>query len=189
MDAARGDAPPAARRLRGPPPTTRDALCAGAVAALVSGAPSTAFALATGRDPLEATRAAATLVPGRQHRPGVVAGIGVHLVISGTWTAVFALAARARPMTASAGAMGGAAIAALDLGVIARRRHPAIAALPSVPQVADHLVFGAVLGHMLRTEPGGRWSGGAAPGARRPPRGGFAWRPVRLTRLWVAASG
>jgi hypothetical protein len=42
----------------------------------------------------------------------------------------------------------GAAIAALDLGLVARR-FPAIRALPQAPQWADHLMFGAVLGAVL----------------------------------------
>jgi hypothetical protein len=42
------------------------------------------------------------------------------------------------------GAVAGAAIAALDLGVIATR-YPALAALPQTPQWADHLVFGVVV--------------------------------------------
>jgi hypothetical protein len=47
------------------------------------------------------------------------------------------------------GALEGAGIAALDLGVIAPRRAPAIAALPQVPQWADHLAFGALVGACL----------------------------------------
>jgi hypothetical protein len=51
------------------------------------------------------------------------------------------------------GAVAGAAIAALDLGVVGRRV-PAIAELPSAPQVADHVVFGAVVGALLTRRPG-----------------------------------
>jgi hypothetical protein len=43
------------------------------------------------------------------------------------------------------GVLGGLAIAAVDLGVIGRRR-PAIRALPLLPQLADHALFGAVVG-------------------------------------------
>ncbi len=48
----------------------------------------------------------------------------------------------------------GALIAALDLGFIARRRFPAVAALPVGPQVADHLLYGALVGLVLDR----RWS-------------------------------
>ena len=41
------------------------------------------------------------------------------------------------------GAVAGLAIAALDLGVVARR-YPAIRELDTVPQVLDHLAFGVV---------------------------------------------
>jgi hypothetical protein len=46
------------------------------------------------------------------------------------------------------GALAGAAIAALDLGVIARR-YPAIHALPQAPQLADHVLFGGTVGAVL----------------------------------------
>lgn len=122
---------------------------AGTVAALVSGAPSTAWALASGGDPLAASRAAGTLWPGRRDEPGLVRGIVVHLGISTAWTTVLALAARRGPMTSSRGARAGLAIAALDLGVVAPRRAPHVAALPTLPQVVDHALFGAVVGAIL----------------------------------------
>jgi hypothetical protein len=46
------------------------------------------------------------------------------------------------------GVCAGAAIAALDLGLIGRR-FARIRALPLAPQVADHLAFGAVVGVVL----------------------------------------
>lgn len=55
---------------------------AGAIAAVVSGLPSTTHALFTGADVLAATRAAGTLLPGRRDRPGVVAGLIAHLAVS-----------------------------------------------------------------------------------------------------------
>jgi hypothetical protein len=52
------------------------------------------------------------------------------------------------------GAAAGAAIAALDLGLVvhgpAGRRWPLIRALPVWPQVADHVAFGAIAGAALR---------------------------------------
>ena len=46
------------------------------------------------------------------------------------------------------GALGGVAIAGLDLGVLGRR-WPRIRALPLVPQVADHVAFGALVGAVV----------------------------------------
>lgn len=114
------------------------------VAAVCSGAPSTAWALVRGEDPLRAARAAGALLG----RPGVVRGAVAHVGISIVWTAVFAAVDRRRPWTAASGAAAGVAIAALDLGVIGRR-YPAIASLPLGPQLADHAAFGALLGGVL----------------------------------------
>ena len=128
------------------------------VAGLFSGVPSTVHALVTGRGVLDATRAAGTLLPGRRDRPGVVAGAVAHGVTTALWVGVLALIARRRPVGAWRGALAGAGIAALDLGVIAPRRAPAIAALPQLPQWADHLAFGALAGACL-ARPSARSSG------------------------------
>jgi branched-subunit amino acid ABC-type transport system permease component len=47
-----------------------------------------------------------------------------------------------------AGALAGAAIAALDLGLIGRY-FPLIDALAFLPQLADHVAFGAVAGLVI----------------------------------------
>ena len=59
----------------------RDGLAAGAVAALPSGLPSTLHALLTGRDPLEATTAAGSILLSREERTPVLvaAAVPVHL--------------------------------------------------------------------------------------------------------------
>ena len=125
---------------------------AGAVAATVSGAPSTVVALATGVDPRQSVWAAATILRPRRPPPagfgGLVLGGLAHLMVSAAWTAAFVAVARRWRMTATRGAIGGLLIAALDLGVIGRRL-PAVAALRQGPQWADHVVFGAVLGRLL----------------------------------------
>jgi hypothetical protein len=123
-------------------------------AATLSGAPSTAYALATGRDPLEAALAAGAIVVGddasRTRR--LAAAVPVHLALSLGWTLVLdrLLPQRHRALT---GALAGLAIAAVDLGVIGRRI-PAIAALPLAPQVADHLLFGALGASLAARGPG-----------------------------------
>jgi hypothetical protein len=124
------------------------ALRAGAVAAVVSGAPSTAHALATGRDPLEATLAAGSLLLPRETRrvPLLAAAVPVHLALSLGWAVVLE---RAGVRSTRAGAGAGLAVAALDLGLVGRR-FPRVRALPLWPQVADHVAYGAVVGSLLR---------------------------------------
>jgi hypothetical protein len=123
-------------------------LRAAAWAAALSGIPSTAHALATGRDPLEASYAAGTIVLPRETRPGrlLAAGMTAHVAISLAWTAVLD---RTGVRGARRGAVAGLAIAAFDLGV-AGRRVSRIRALPVLPQLADHALFGAIAGRLLQ---------------------------------------
>jgi hypothetical protein len=111
----------------------------------LSGAPSTLLALARGDDVLGPSIAAGTLVPGRRDRPGLLAGLAAHTAVSTVWAPLVATATRRRRHPVLLGAVAGVAIAALDLGVIAKR-YPAVAALPQGPQWADHVAFGAVVG-------------------------------------------
>jgi hypothetical protein len=116
-------------------------------AAALSGIPSTAHALATGRDPFEATCAAGTILLPREtaRRRLLAAALPVHFGISLFWTAVLR---RAGVSGACRGAVAGLAIAAVDLGVVSRR-FPRISALPLAPQLADHTAFGAIAGLLL----------------------------------------
>ena len=118
-------------------------MVAGAFAGVVSGLPSTAHALLTGRSPLEAVRAAGTLVGS----PTVAAGAVVHAALSLGWGGLLALALPRRRAVVWGGAAG-LAIAALDLGVVGRQL-PRIRALPVLPQVADHFLYGASVGAVL----------------------------------------
>jgi hypothetical protein len=126
---------------------TRDAIVAGAWAAVLSGVPSTLHALVTGRDPLEATKAAGSIVLPRETRtPALVAAaVPVHVALSLGWALVLQ---RTRVRGAAQGAAAGLAIAALDLGVVGRR-YPLLRGLPVAPQLADHLAYGAVAGNVL----------------------------------------
>ncbi len=128
---------------------TQDGLVAGAVAALVSGAPSTLHALATRTSPLEATLAAGTLLAPRARRPGVLllAAVPVHIALSLGWALALAHVLPRR-RTVGWAALAGLAIAGLDLGVIGRR-HPRIRALALWPQILDHVAFGATVGAVL----------------------------------------
>jgi hypothetical protein len=131
-------------------------VAAGAVAGLLSGAPSTVHALLTGRDPLAAARAAGNLLLPADAGPGalLLAGGIAHVALSLGWGTVLAMAVRRTSVSPVAvGLAGGAAIAAVDLGLLAHgplgRHWPLIRALPIGPQVADHLAFGAIAGAVL----------------------------------------
>ncbi len=129
--------------------TVVDGLAAGGVAAVLSGAPSTVHAVVTGASVLEAPLAAGTLVLPCERRPLalLLAAVPAHIAISLGWGVVLGLALPSR-RTVLAGAVAGLAIALLDLGVLARR-YPRIRALPTWPQVADHLAYGAVVGAVV----------------------------------------
>jgi hypothetical protein len=121
-----------------------DAAAAAAVAGTVSGLPSTVDALRRREPVLDSTRAAGTLV-GHHH---VVVGALVHAAISTGWSGVL-LRVLPRRHSVAAGAAAGLAIGVLDLGVVGRH-YPAIRALRTGPQLADHIVFGATVGAMAR---------------------------------------
>jgi hypothetical protein len=129
--------------------TLRDGLAAGSVAAIVSGVPSTVHALVAGTDPLEASLAAGALLLPRERRRGrlLAAAAPVHITPSLFWALMFAIALPRR-RTPAWGALAGLGIAALDLGLVGRRSGR-IRALPQLPQLADHIVYGAAVGAVL----------------------------------------
>ncbi|MDO8188749.1 hypothetical protein Q5424_18845 [Conexibacter sp. JD483] len=126
-----------------------DVLTAAAVAGVVSGVPSTVWTLRAGGDLVESSRAAGALLVGERRSAGLrlTAAVPVHAALSIGWSALLArtLPGRHEPLW---GAVAGAGIAALDLGLIGRRI-PAIAALAQGPQWADHVAFGAAVGIVL----------------------------------------
>jgi hypothetical protein len=127
-----------------------DVLAAAAVAAVLSGAPSTLDTLLRRGDLFASSRAAGAIVvgEGRSERVLLAAAVPVHLGLSLGWAAVLArvLPDRREPAW---GAVAGLAIAALDLGLIGRRIAP-VAALPQPAQWADHAAFGLAVGWVLR---------------------------------------
>jgi hypothetical protein len=129
----------------------KDLAWAWLVATVFSGLPSTLHALAVGSDPLEATRAAgAMLISPSAGTPALVAAAAiVHPAVSLFWTAVFGWLLPRRHVLVWAVA-GAAAVALIDLLLIAPRLFPSVAALPFWPQFADHLAWGALLGGMLQ---------------------------------------
>jgi hypothetical protein len=126
-----------------------DGLAAGAAAAALSGLPSTLHAIVTRASPFEATLAAGTLLAPRERRPLVLAlaALPVHVALSLGW-AVLLAAVLPRRRTVACGTLAGLAIAAFDLGVVGRR-FPRIRALPLLPQVLDHVAYGATVGAVL----------------------------------------
>ncbi len=130
-------------------PAPADVLAAAAVAAVLSGAPSTLHALLTRTNPLEATLAAGTLLLPRERRASrlLPAALITHLALSLGWAAVLAVLLPRRA-TAAPAAAAGLAIAALDLGVVGRR-FPRIRELALLPQVLDHVAYAVAVGAVL----------------------------------------
>lgn len=145
-----------------------DGVVAGAVAWASSGLPSTLHAVAAGSDLLAPVRAAGTLlVPPGSSVPALLAGgVIAHTGLSLGWATLLALVLPERH-TVTAGAGAGLLIAGLDLGVVGRR-YPAIAALATTAQVADHVAFGAVVGLVVRRRRRLRGTGRRL--GRQPPR-------------------
>jgi hypothetical protein len=141
-----------------------DALWAALPAALLSGAPSTLWALATGRDPLAASRAAGNLLlPATASASSLlIAGAVAHVAISIAWATVlsFVLPRRHTVLVAT---VAGAAIAVLDLGFIGRL-FPLIAELEFVPQLADHLAYAAIVGALIARRRRARCAARRGPG-------------------------
>ena len=119
-------------------------------ATLLSGLPSTAWALVNGADVTEPTRAAgAMLLPHESSFARLVgAAILVHSSVSAFWaTALW----RTLPRRATLewALLAAALIALLDLKIIAPLWFPSVAALEFWPQFADHLMWGAAYGIAL----------------------------------------
>jgi hypothetical protein len=120
------------------------------LATLLSGIPSTVYALLTGADPLEPPRAAAAMLL-RAESEGwrmFAAATVVHFAVSLFWAIVLwrLLPARHTMLWALAASF---AIALIDLRLIAPAFFPEVAALDFWPQVADHLMWGACFGAPL----------------------------------------
>ena len=125
--------------------TKRELLFAWLLATLLSGIPSTVYALITGGDVLEATRAAGAMVG----RPDSIAAAAlVHACVSLFWALILWLVLPYRHTFIWA-LLASAAIALLDLKMIAPVFFPEVAALAFWPQFADHMMWGATLGGAL----------------------------------------
>ncbi len=131
-------------------PPVADVLAAAAVAAVLSGAPSTAHALLTRTNPLEASLAAGTLLLPHEQRASrlLPAAVVAHAALSLGWAVVLAAALPRGRAAVPVAAVAGLAIAALDLGVVGRR-FARIRALPLAPQVLDHVAFAVTVAVVL----------------------------------------
>jgi hypothetical protein len=126
------------------------------VAAVLSGLPSTTYALVSGRKisaatdyVQDATTRIGVLVP--PFRPGFVRGAAAHALISAV-----AAGGLAR-MLPRRGSVGWGAVAGLVMGVvnvgIIGRRIPAIAELPLGPQLTDNVAFGVIFAAVADRSP------------------------------------
>jgi hypothetical protein len=113
-------------------------------ATLLSGLPSTAWALVTGADMLEPTRAAGSmLLPGEESTGKLIAAAAiVHPIVSAFW-ALILWRLLPRRATVAWALLAAVLIALLDLKVLAPAYFPRVAALDFRPQLADHLMWGA----------------------------------------------
>ena len=127
----------------------RNTVIAAALAGILSGIPSTVWAFVAGTDPWEATIAAGAVVVGTDapFASLISAATVVHGSMSLFWAGVLcASLPRRRPI--AWGVIAGALIAVLDILIIGRFL-PAIRDLAFLPQLADHLMFGAVVGAVV----------------------------------------
>ena len=137
--------------------SARTTLVAGGLAGLLGGIPSTVYLLLTGGDLLAAVNALAAMATANElpvlYRIAVAGG--VHFAVSFFWASVLvALLPRRAPILGAL--VASALIALLDLKLIAPRFFPEAAALAFMPQLADHLAWGATIGAVLRVRRGRR---------------------------------
>lgn len=122
--------------------TKRDLLYAWLLATVLSGIPSTVWALLAGGDPMESTRAVGAMIG----RPGSIATAAlIHASVSLFWSLLLWLVLPYRHTLLWA-LLASAAIAVLDLRLIAPVFFPDVAALEFWPQFADHLMWGGCVG-------------------------------------------
>jgi hypothetical protein len=146
MSDAQARTPPCRPRF-----TPRELFWAWLMATIFSGLPSTAYALLIGANPLEATWAAGGMLLPMSAQPAqlFMAAAVVHCSVSAFWTVVFGALLPRRHVVFWALA-GSAAVALLDLRLVAPLLFPSVAALAFWPQFADHLMWGALLGGTLQ---------------------------------------
>ena len=127
----------------------QDGIVAAIIGWLLSGIPSTLYALFTGGDIYEATLAAGSILIG-EHASFtflIISAVVVHTGLSFFWAITLTLLLPKNNIIIWA-FLGGFGIAILDLLIIGQF-FPMIKALPFLPQLIDHLAFGAIVGTVL----------------------------------------
>jgi hypothetical protein len=126
-------------------------LSAWLAATVLSGLPSTLYALITGSDVTEATRAAGAMLisPDSSVAQLFAEAAIVHSAISFFWTSILTLILPRR-RTVFWALVISVFIAVLDLRIIAPMMFPEVARLVFWPQFADHLMWGASVGITLQ---------------------------------------
>jgi|KBSMisStandDraft_5_1062788.scaffolds.fasta_scaffold02348_6 hypothetical protein len=129
--------------------STADILLCWLTASTVSGIPSTVYALASGGDVLEATRAAGTMLISSDAPTGhlIAAAVLVHGTVSLFWATIVTLVLP-RSNVIPYALVAATAIGVFDLKLIGPL-FPAIEALSFWPQMADHIMWGLAVGLVL----------------------------------------
>lgn len=127
-----------------------DIVIAAAWAALLSGIPSTVYAVLADGDPMEATRAAGAMLISYEASDielFMAAGL-VHVAVTLFWAFILATVLPRRHLVWWCVAAA-ALIAFLDVKLIARAVFPEVYELDFWPQFADHIAWGAAFGVAL----------------------------------------
>ena len=143
---------------------------AAVVAGTLSGVPSTLWALVRGRPLTEAARAAGQLLG----KPTLVRGLVAHAALTCVWTAVLVPALPTRRRV-GLGARRRARRSTSSTWRWSARRVPHVRDLARLPQPADHLAFGALVG-AFECFPNGPVMANVTPGS---------WRLAK--RIWRSA--
>jgi hypothetical protein len=133
--------------LRRPVVPIKTTVGAALLAGLVGAVPSTLHAIASGGNWLESIDAIAAVANAENLSFGwrVSVATAIHFVISFVWAAVL-IAILPRRQTLLWASAAGAAVAVVDLLLLAPILFPEVAALSFWPQLADHIVWGVAVG-------------------------------------------
>ena len=127
----------------------QDGLIAALFAGIFSGIPSTLYAFFSGGDIYKATLAAGSILigPNASFESLIVSAVIVHSSLSIFWATLLSVILPKRFIFVWA-IVAAAGIAILDLLIIGQM-FPLIEALSFLPQLADHIAFGGIVGVVL----------------------------------------
>jgi hypothetical protein len=120
------------------------------LAGIIGGVPSTLYAIACSGNWLESINAIAAMANAENLSFGwrVSVATAIHFMISFVWSAAL-MAFLPERWTLLWASVAGAAIAVIDLLLLAPILFPEVAALSFWPQLADHVVWGGAVGAIL----------------------------------------